>query len=102
MKLYIADTGPLLHLHEIGALPLLSRLGSIGATQAVASELLRHAPSLTAPAWPGWLQILQLSASARIQADNWIQAGLLHEGEAEAIACACESAPDAFLTDDAE
>lgn len=102
MKLFVADTGPLLHLHQIGATQLLLQLGEVWTTPAVAEELQRHAPELCGAAWPGWLRVAEVSESAQMQAHQWQQAGLLHAGEAEALAHAREWHPDAFLTDDGD
>ena len=99
MKVFVADTGPLLHLHQIGMLNLLPALGEIWTTPTVWSEFLRHAGDSPPP---GWLHIMHPSASASERASRWVQAGLLHGGEAEALALACESAPDAILSDDAD
>lgn len=42
-----------------------------------------------------------LSPTLQQRAEAWQQAGLLHGGEAEALALATEHRPDWFLTDDA-
>ena len=102
MRLFVADTGPLLHLHQIGAVQLLPQLGEVWTTPVVAQELQRHAPELCGAAWPPWLRVAEVSVSAQMQAHQWRQAGLLHAGEAEALAHARELHPDAFLTDDGD
>lgn len=102
MRLFVADTGPLLHLHQIGATKLLPQLGEVWTTPAVAQELQRHAPELCGAAWPSWLRVAVVSVAAQMQAHQWRQAGLLHAGEAEALAHARELHPDAFLTDDGD
>ena len=99
MKVFVADTGPLLHLHQIEMLNLLPALGEIWTTPTVWREFTRHAGEGSPPAW---LHVAQPSASASERASRWVQAGLLHAGEAEALALACESAPDAILSDDTD
>ena len=44
MKVIVADTGPVLHLHQAGALDLLPALGEIHITPTVIAELRWHAP----------------------------------------------------------
>jgi len=100
MKRLVADTGPLIHLHEAGALHLLSLIGSVALPPLVREELRLHAPALPA-ALPPKLRVETLSPSAHERASAWQQAGLLHRGEAEALALAVATKPDWFLTDDA-
>ena len=100
MNLVISDTGPLLHLIEVGAAELLSHLGVIQTTPTVWSELLRHAPADVANEPPDWISVCTPSASALRQATQWVHAQVLHAGEAEALAFALESQADMFLTDD--
>lgn len=101
MKRLVADTGPILHLHETGALHLLPLIGEIFLPTLVVAELRAHAPSL----WPGvppkWVILQTLPSRAQQRALEWKRAGLLHGGEAEALALAHEIKPDWFLTDDA-
>lgn len=100
MRIVVTDTGPLLHLHQIGASVLLAQLGVVQVTPTVWSELLRHAPSFAVEGTATWLIISQPSASAIIQATRWVNSQMLHAGEAEALAFAKESHADIFLTDD--
>jgi predicted nucleic acid-binding protein len=97
MKQIVADTGPLLHLHEAQALHLLSLIGLVAVPVRVITELRKHASH----ALPTWLTVSPLSPAAQQRATAWPQSGLLHSGEAEALALAEESRPDWFLTDDA-
>ena len=96
MKLIIADTGPILHLEEAGIADLLPRLGEVVVTPKVLAELLRR------KGWsrPSWLHVEEPSAHALRIAQLWVANGMLHEGEAEALAHAKEVRPDFFLTDD--
>jgi len=100
MKLVVTDTGPLLHLHQIGAVELVSKLGEVHATPKVWEELQHHAPNFSAIAPSSWLKVYQPSAAAAQTASQWVQARILHAGEAEALAYAQEIRADFFLTDD--
>ena len=101
MKRIVADTGPLLHLHEAGALHLLESIGSVHVPSLVLAELRHHAPILWPGILPEWVTHIELESSARKSALAWQQAGLLHGGEAEALALAGDMQLDWFLTDDA-
>jgi|ERR1043166_2275476 predicted nucleic acid-binding protein len=101
MKRLVADTGPLLHLHQAGATHLLSHIGRVFVPSTVLAELRVHAPLLWPAELPEWLNRTSLSAETAQRASAWQQAGLLHRGEAESLALACELRPDWFLTDDA-
>ncbi len=99
MNVVVTDTGLLLHLHQVGAMHLLAHLGSIHVTPTVWSELQRHAPSFEIGGLPAWLSLAQPSASAMLQASQWVNSQVLHAGEAEALAYARETQADLFLTD---
>lgn len=101
MNLVVSDTGPLLHLHQVAATSLLAHLGQVQVTPTVWRELQRHAPSFLTGTPPAWLNQSQLSARALAQAAQWVNAQVLHAGEAEALAYAHEARADIFLTDDA-
>ena len=101
MKRLVADTGPVLHLHEADALHLLPLIGQVTLTPLVMAELRRHAPTLWNNALPTWVEPRILSTAAQQCAAAWQHAGLLHGGEAQALALAQETRPDWFLTDDA-
>lgn len=90
-------TGPVLHLHEAGALHLIPLIGEIFLPPLVATELRSMVPSLP----PNQAKVQTLSATAQRRALEWIAAGLLHGGESEALALSLELKPDWFLTDDA-
>jgi predicted nucleic acid-binding protein len=100
MNVVVTDTGPLLHLHQIGVMDLIARLGDIHVTPQVWAELQRHAPSLKESGLPEWLTWIIPSATAADQAAQWQQARLLDAGEAEALAYARDISADLFLTDD--
>jgi predicted nucleic acid-binding protein len=97
MKRLVADTGPVLHLHEAGALHLLPLIGETFVPPLVAAELRSRIPALP----PKWTNVQSLSLTAQRHALEWRRAGLLHGGEAEALSLARESKADWFLTDDA-
>jgi len=99
MKRMVADTGPLLHLREAGALDLLPLIGSIHVPTAVVREL--RSWNLLQTEMPRWFQIENLMGDAVVRAHLWQQGNLLHVGEAEALSLAVEFKPEWFLTDDA-
>ena len=101
MKRLVADTGPLLHLHEAQSLHLLSLIGSVSVPVRVLAEFRKHAPHAFSTTLPAWLTVSPLSAAAQQRATAWQQSGLLHSGESEALALSEEFKPDWFLTDDA-
>lgn len=100
MNLVVTDTGPLLHLHQIGVAGLLSHLGSIHVTPTVLHELQRHAPAFLSNGLPPWLKTGQPSSASLQLARQWVGAQVLDAGEAEALAFAQEINADLFITDD--
>jgi predicted nucleic acid-binding protein len=100
MNVVVTDTGPLLHLHQVGAAHLLAHLGSVQVTPTVWNELQRHAPTFATSGLPAWASLCQPSVSSVSQASQWVNAQVLHAGEAEALAYARETQADMFLTDD--
>ena len=101
MKRLVADTGPILHLHEAGALHLLPLIGKVFLPPPVVAELRSHSPSLWPGSFPEWAKLQTLSSENQQRALQWQRAGLLHGGEAESLALALEIKPDWLLTDDA-
>jgi predicted nucleic acid-binding protein len=95
----VADTGPVLHLAEAGALALLHLAGEIWIPVAVNAELARYLPDWSVQI-PAWLNVDTLDPSHRQEVDAWQQAGLLHAGEAEAVGLARQLGADWLLTDD--
>ena len=100
MRKVVADTGPILHLHEAEALQLLALVGEVFIPEAVQAEL-----NSLLPGWehikPDWLKVHPLSSPLREEAMNWVSAQLLNVGEAEAISLARQLIADWLLTDDA-
>jgi predicted nucleic acid-binding protein len=95
---WVADTGPLLHLAEAKATHLLPLLGRGTIPPAVADELAGRENTLPPSSMPA---VVALTAAAAQRAADWHHSGLLHRGEAEAIALARQAGADVFLTDDA-
>lgn len=101
MRRVVADTGPLLHLSEIQAGELLHCVGSVQATPVVLDEFARHWPEFLRSTLPSWLTAVSVSAEATDLANQWLSAGLVDAGEAEALAHAKVEGADLFLSDDA-
>ena len=101
MKRLVADTGPILHLHEAGALHLIPLVGKVLLPPPVVVELRAHSPSLWPGSFPEWVKLQAPSSENQQRALQWQSAGFLHGGEAESLALALEIKPDWFLTDDA-
>jgi predicted nucleic acid-binding protein len=95
---WAADTGPVLHLTEAGASHLLRELGEVFVPPAVASELSAFAPAVDLPSF---IHVRQLNAKAANEGEDWRRAGLIHRGEAQAIALTRQLHADILLTDDA-
>lgn len=100
MRIIVSDTGALLHLHETNLTGLLGRIGTVQVPVAVDSEMSDLVPDWRATS-PDWRKVRPLSAGAKAEAESWVQAGLMHPGEAEAIALARELRANWLLTDDA-
>lgn len=96
--LWVADTGPLLHLAEAGSPHLLPLLGEVMLPPAVQFERAGLDPAFLLPKS---LNIVPLSAGAELAAEDWCKAGLVHRGEAHAISLARQIDADYLLTDDA-
>jgi hypothetical protein len=88
----VADTSPLIALHQIGQLSLLQRIfGEICVPPAVARELSPGMPEL--PPWIVVRQLAQPMASAILRAS-------LGAGESEALSLAIEVGAELVLVDD--
>ena len=99
MRRIVSDTGPLVHLFEANLLGLLEGAGEVLIPPAVAGELDDVAPALRVRDLI-WVEIRPLGTSQRAEARDWNRAGLLHLGEAEALALARQERAVWFLTDD--
>jgi len=71
MKRLVADTGPILHLHQAGGLHLLPLIGEVITAPAVLAEVRIHAPALWSGGLPPWLKPGALSATANQRAQAW-------------------------------
>jgi predicted nucleic acid-binding protein len=100
IRVVCSDTGPVLHLKEIGGLDLLGKTGSVIVPPAVDLELRELAPDWSDQK-PYWVAVHSLEASFVDQAERWVASGLLHSGEAEALALAVQLSSEWYLTDDA-
>ena len=96
----VCDTGPLLHLWEADCLDLLRHIGDVLLVPIVDQELA-HLVGEWRSHLPSWLSIQELESSFQSQATGWCTAGLLHAGEAQALALAQQVRATWFLTDDA-
>jgi predicted nucleic acid-binding protein len=95
----VSNTGPILHLHEIGALQLLRDAGDVLVPSAVDHEL-GGLVSGWASLRPAWLQVIEPATAETQQVQSWLSAGVIHSGEAAALALARQRNADWFLTDD--
>lgn len=97
----MCDTGPILHLHEAGALNVLAGVADVVVLRVVQDELKELIPG-----WrrrrPRWLLVRRLSSEQRNDPILRQLARELGAGEAEAIALARLLEADWLLTDDAE
>lgn len=100
MRIVVSDTGPILHLSEAGASDLLHLAGEVHIPAAVALEL-RRLENRRGSELPDWVTISPLGPAFAEKAALWQQAGLVHAGEAEAIALALQLSAAWLLTDDA-
>ena len=75
MKLIVCDTGPILHLREIGLIDLLKKTGRVIIPEVVNSEL-----SETDPTWreqkPSWIIIEKLPSSKKFRVDALLWIGI--------------------------
>jgi len=98
MRRIVSNTGPLLHLSEARGLDLLNLAGEVHIPSGVETEAAYYVSAWSTPAW---MAVDTLTESHVADAIAWQQAGLLHRGEAEAIALARQLDADWLLTDDA-
>jgi predicted nucleic acid-binding protein len=99
LRRVVCDTGPLLHLREAGTIEVLREAGHILIPPRVEAET-----SALDAGWhrerPEWIEIVPLEDPFQTRAADWTRAGLLHTGEAEALALAGQLRADWLLTDD--
>jgi len=101
LSIVVCDTGPILHLHQAGALNVLAGAADVVIPGAVQDELRELIPG-----WrrrkPRWLLVRRLSSEQRKDPIIRQLARELGAGEAEAITLARLLDADWLLTDDAE
>lgn len=97
-SLVVADAGPLIHLHELGALDLLSDYTSILVPPAVWDEVERHRPAALTTGVVRLERVDAVVPSLELQAVARLHA--LHAGEAEALALCEQHSGSRLLTDD--
>jgi predicted nucleic acid-binding protein len=87
----VADAGPIVHLHWVGAAEWALPPGQIHVVDAVWAEVARHAPAA--------LTLARLVRAGRPSADAQVRVGpfALDAGETEAIAFALSAGPDALV-----
>lgn len=98
-RVIVSNTGPLLHLSEIGRLEWLTLLGRVYVPVQVHQELHEIAQMVTLCEG---IETVVPTQQVSTQAQKWVEAGYLHQGEAMAIALAQEMQCDWFFTDDTE
>jgi predicted nucleic acid-binding protein len=96
----VSDTGPLLHLREAGMLEILRPAGQVFIPPTVETEIAAL-DAVWSRERPDWIEAVPLQPSFRGQAADWMKAGLLNPGEAEALALASQLQAEWLLTDDA-
>lgn len=99
-RVVCCDTGPVLHLTEIGALELLEETGAVTIPAAVAKEMDRRVAGWLLQK-PSWIRVEALASEFAERAVLWQASGVLHSGEAESLALAEQIGADWYLTDDA-
>jgi predicted nucleic acid-binding protein len=98
-QIVVSDAGPLIHLDEIGCLPLLSDFTKVLVPDAVWIEVTRHRPAALAhQAVP--LVRVTLSMPTPPQFAELARLFSLHQGEVEALQLASQQPIEFLLTDD--
>jgi predicted nucleic acid-binding protein len=99
-QLTVSDAGPLIHLHELGAMECLADLGSILVPEAVVREVTIHRPeALRSPLL--CLQRIAVTLPMDMRLGYFSQALSLGDGEKEALQLLLSQPGTEFLTDDA-
>lgn len=90
----VSDSGPIIHLLEVGALPVFLVFKEVLIPPEVSNETSQHKARIMN------LRLVQLRASAKDLARIGVTEYRIGLGEAEAIALALQEKIDLFLTDD--
>src|SRR3990167_9131277 len=91
----VSNTGPILHLAEIGLLKALNIFSRISIPMGVDNELRKNKITI-----PKKIRILKLNAKSKDIVKILANQYNLDMGEAEAIALALQEKTDYFITDD--
>ncbi len=100
MRTIVSNTGPLLHLWEAGALEVLACAGEVLIPAEVLAELNRHGIRNLGDHC-SWLKVSDPPSDRLAVLEPWIESGIIHAGEAAALALARHVDAAWFLTDDA-
>lgn len=100
MRRIASNTGPILHLLEIGALDLLREAGEVCVPPVVQEELRRGVVDMPSQP-PEWIKIREVDGPHAALLEPWLGTDAIHPGEAAALALAKQIQADWFLTDDA-
>lgn len=99
-KVVVCDAGPIIHLDELGCLPLLNDFADILVPNSVWQEVCQNRPTaVTAPGVSFRIITRELKNSPEIEV--LLKAFTLHAGEYDALKIAKEYSADLLLTDDA-
>lgn len=96
----VCDVGPLIHLHEVDCLDLLSGFAAIWVPDAVLAEVEQHRPAVLAIDSPK-LRRLRTDTIRNPRLLAVARAFSLHRGEMAALACLQNRPQAILLTDDA-
>lgn len=96
----VCDAGPLIHLHEVDCLDLLSGFAAIWVPDAVLAEVEQHRPAVLAIDSPK-LRRLRTDTIRNPRLLAVARAFSLHRGEMAALACLQNRPQAILLTDDA-
>lgn len=96
IRIIVCDTGPLLHLSEIGAIHFLSLAGDVLIPPQVAVEFENNAQGWSPPQWA---KVVDLDKPTRQKAEMWVKESRIDAGEAEAICTSkCRTAKRVYLS----
>ncbi len=70
-RIVVSDTGPILHLSEIGAIHLLSFTGDVFIPPLVEVEFEANTQGWSPPQW---IQTIELDETAKAKAEKWVKA----------------------------
>ena len=91
----VSNTGPILHLNEIGLIKALDVFKEVCIADEVKNELIKSKISI-----PKKMNLINLKPQFKDVAEILVNKFSLHLGEAQSIALALQEKADYFLTDD--